>query len=58
MVPSCCGWNYATVSHVSIQILNVVVLPVIVSPHNDLTPHISKTHLAIISLNLRKLELN
>ena len=38
------------------RILNFVVLSVI--PHNVLTPHISKTHLPTVSLNVRDLELN
>ena len=40
------------------QILNFVGLSVIIASHNLLTPHISKTHLPIVSLNVRKLELN
>ena len=38
------------------QILNFVVLSVIITSHNVLTPHISKTHLPIVSLNVRELE--
>ena len=37
---------------------NFLVLSVIIAPHNVLTPHISKTHLPFVSLNLRELELN
>ena len=40
------------------QIFNFVVLSVIIAPHNVLIPHISKTHLHIVSLNVRELELN
>ena len=29
-----------------------------IAPHNVNTPHISKTHLLIVSLNLRQIELN
>ena len=39
------------------QTFNSVVLFAIIDPHNVLTPHISKTHLAIVSLHLRELEL-
>ena len=38
------------------QIFNFVVLSVIITSHNVLTPHISKTHLPIVSLNVRELE--
>ena len=58
MVPFCCYCDYATVDHVSMQILNFVVLSVIIAPHNVLTPHISKTHLPIVSVNVHELELN
>ena len=37
------------------RILNFVVLTVISAPGN--VPHISKIHLPIVSLNVRKLEL-
>ena len=41
------------------QIFNFVVLSVIISPHNVLTPHINhKTHLPNILPNVRELELN
>ena len=40
------------------RIFNFVVLYVITALHNVPTPHISKTHLSIASLNVRKLELN
>ena len=40
------------------RIFNFVILSVITAPHNVLTPHISKTHLPIVSLNVRELELN
>ena len=58
MVPFFCCYNYATVGHIGIQILNVIVLFVIIAHHSFLTPHISKTHLHIFSLNVRELELN
>ena len=38
------------------QIFNFVVLSVIITSRNVLTPHISKTHLPIVSLNIRELE--
>ena len=41
-----------------IQISNFVVLSVIITPHNVSTPYIRKTHLPIVSLNVRELELN
>ena len=47
-----------TAAHVGLQIFNIVVLSVIIAPHNVLTPHISKTHLPIVSLHERELELN
>ena len=40
------------------RIFNFVVLFVITAPHNAPSPHISKTHLPIVSSNVRKLELN
>ena len=40
------------------QIFNFLVLSVIISPHNVLTSHISKTQLRIVSLDIRKLKLN
>ena len=40
------------------RFFNFVVLSVITAPHNVPTPHISKTHLSIVSLNVRELELN
>ena len=46
--------QYAT----GMQIFIFVVLPVIYALHNVLIPHISKTHLPIISLNVSDLELN
>ena len=39
-------------------IFNFVVLSVIIAPHDVLTPHISKTYLPIVSLNVREFELN
>ena len=38
------------------QIFNFVVLSVIITSHNVLTFHIRKTHLPIVSLNVRELE--
>ena len=38
------------------RIFCFVVLSVITAPHNVPTPHISKTHLPIVSLNVRKVE--
>ena len=58
MVPFCCCCNYATVGHIGMQLFNFVVLSVITAPHNVPTPHISKTHFPIVSLNVRKLESN
>ena len=40
------------------QIFNFVVLSVIIAYHSVLTPHISKTHLPISSLNVHELRLN
>ena len=41
------------------QIFNFIVLSVIIAAHHSLlTPHISKTHLPISSLNVRELEFN
>ena len=38
------------------QIFIFIVLSVIITSRNFLTPHISKTHLPIVSLNVRELE--
>ena len=38
------------------QIFNFVFLSVIITSHNVLTPHITKTHLPIVSLNVRMLK--
>ena len=38
------------------RIFNSIVLSVITAPDNVPTPHISKTHLPIVSLNVRKVE--
>ena len=54
MVPFYCCCNYATAGHFGI--FNFVVLSVIITYHNVLTPHIRKTHLAIVSLNVHELE--
>ena len=40
------------------QIFSFVVLSTIIALHNFVTPHISKTHLAIVSLNVREIKLN
>ena len=40
------------------RIFNFVILSVITALHNVPTPHISKTHLPIIALNVREFELN
>ena len=40
------------------RIFYFVVLSVITAPHNVPTPHISKSHLPVVSLNVRELELN
>ena len=56
MVPFCCCRTYAT--HIGKQVFDFVVSSVITAPHNVLTPHIRKTHLPIVSLNLREVELN
>ena len=40
------------------QTFSFVVSSVIIAPQNVLTPHISKTHLPIVSLIVRELELN
>ena len=58
IIPFCCCCNYATVGHIGMRIFNFVVLPVITAPNNVSTPHISKTHLPIVSLNVHELELN
>ena len=58
MVPFCCCCSYATVGHIGIRIFNFVVLSLIIAPHNVPNPHISKTHLHIVSLNAHELELN
>ena len=58
MVPFCYCCNYATVDHIGMRIFNFVALSVITATHNVFTPHISKTHLAIVSLNTREIELN
>ena len=39
------------------QIYNFVVLSVVIALHNAFTPHISKSHLLILSLDIRELEL-
>ena len=58
MVPFCRCCNYATVGYICIRIFNFVALTVITAPHNASTPHISKSHWPIVSLNARELEMN
>ena len=38
------------------RIFNFAVLSVITAPHKVPTPHISKTHLPSVSLNVRELQ--
>ena len=40
------------------RIFNFVVSSVITALHNVPTPHISKTHLPIVSLNIHEVEMN
>ena len=40
------------------RIFNFVALSVTTAPYNVPTPHISKIHLPIVSLNVREIELN
>ena len=40
------------------RMFTFVVLYVITAPDNITTPHISKIHLPLVSLNVRELELN
>ena len=54
MVQLCCCCNYAAVGHIGIQIFNFVLLSVIITPRNIITPHISKTHFHIVSLNVHE----
>ena len=58
MVLFCCCCNYATLGHIGMRIFNFAVLSLITAPHNVLTPHNSKTHLPIVSLNVSEVELN
>ena len=58
MVPFSCLYNYATVGHICVQIFNFTFLSAIIDHHSVLTPHISKIHLPISSLNVRELEMN
>ena len=57
MVQFCCCCNYAKVGHIGMQIFNFIVLSVITAPHSVSTPHISKTHLPIVTFNVRELGL-
>ena len=56
MIQFRCCCNYATVGHIGMQAFNFVVLSVVIAPHIVLNPQISKTHLSIVSLNVRKIE--
>ena len=56
--PIFCSCNCATEDHIGMRIFDFVVLSLITAPHNVLTPHFSKTHLPIVSLNVREVELN
>ena len=58
MVSFCCRYNYGTVGHIGMQIFNFIVVSVIIAHRSVLTPCISKTHLPIVPLNVRELELN
>ena len=58
MVPFSCCYNYATVGHLCVQIFISIVLSASIDHRNVLTPHISKIHLPISSLNVRELEMN
>ena len=58
MVQFCYCCNYATVDQIGMRIFNFVALSVITATHNVFTPHISKSHLPIVSLNIREIELN
>ena len=57
MVPFCCC-IYAAVGRIGIRISNSVFFSVITALHNVPTPHISKTHLPIVLLNVRELQFN
>ena len=48
--------QYATAGHIGMQIFKFVVLSVIITSHNVLTTQISKTHLPIVSVNVRELQ--
>ena len=50
--------NYATVGDIGMRIFNFIVLSVIIVNRSVLSPHISKGHLPISSLNVHELELN
>ena len=45
-----CCCDYAKVGQKSMQIFNSVDISVIIAPPNVFTPHISKTHLPLVSL--------
>ena len=57
MVTFCCCCNYATIDHSGMQFFTFAVLSVIIGPHNVLTPRIGKTHLPIVSANVRDFRL-
>ena len=40
------------------RIFNFVILSVVTAPYNVPTPHINKTHLPLVLLNVRQLEFN
>ena len=52
---SCC-YNYATVGHIGMKIINFVASSVIIAHHNVLTPRISKTHSPNSSFNVWEIE--
>ena len=58
MVPFFYFCNYATEDHIGMRIFDFVDLSVITAPHNVLIHHFSKTHLPIVSLNVREVEMN
>ena len=54
MVPFCCCCNYATAGYIGMQVFNFVVLSVIITSCNVLTPYIRQ--ILLFSLNVRELE--
>ena len=57
MAPFSCCCDYATADHIRMQVFNFVTSSVCFAYHGVLTPHISKSHLPISSLNVLELEL-